>query len=214
MPFVPAPAARVEMFYNQFGEIVQNVYHVSEGFGPGFDPAELETLGQLFTNWENNIARANRSEQVEHILTRVTDLTSASGAQYSQPSNPPVPGQLSSPVMPGNVTWAVKLQTVRGARGTQGRTFWIGLSEGQCAVNLINAAPAAAIVAALETLRDTLQNAVGVGVLSIVHSQLAGLPLNPRTVTPVTAVAGADLGLDSQRSRLPGKRRKRRTSAP
>lgn len=210
MPFVPASGvARVEMLYSLNGEIVQNVYHVADWPGT-ISGTELQALIDVFQAWETNTARNNRSVECALTEIRATDLTSIGGVQVVEAMVPPIAGTATGDAMPGNVTYAVKLATTRGPRGTQGRTFWIGLAEQMTDGNLILQVTSTGIVNALETLRQTLIASSTLGVLAVLHSMENGIPMSPREATPVNQIVARDLVLDSQKSRLPGKRRKSR----
>jgi hypothetical protein len=195
------------MLFRHAGEQVENVFHV--GFNETPITAEtLNALADVFIAWETSDAKANRSNQTALEGVRVTDLSAIDGLQVQKNPVPSIVGTADTPAMPGNVTWAVKLQTTRGTRGSQGRTFWIGLVESQCLNNTIVTAAGDNILLALNNLMDDIDTGTVSGRLVVLHSMQGGLLLNPRTRTDVSQAIARDYILDSQKSRLPGKRRK------
>lgn len=211
MPFIPATnVAQVEMLYNLNGEIVENVYHVKTP--SPLTEAQLDALTGVFESWEITTARLQRTNECTLSGIRATDLSTLGGAQFFRPSGGGAPGTLTGDASPNNVTLAVKANTTRGGRGSQGRSFWVGISEQNTNGNLYSTPDALLITQALDTLKTNVA-AIGAGYfLAVLHSRVGGVVINPRLATAITSWSLKDFVLDSQRTRLPGHRRKHRTT--
>lgn len=213
MAFIPAPGvARCEMIYNLSGEIVENVYHFSKA--TPYALPELTGIALMMQSWEQEQASSERASACVLTTIRVTALDAQNSPQFVMALNPTIAGQRGSPALPGSVSYAVKLQTERGTRGSQGRTFWVGLAEDQVTGNEVIAFQADNIRANVEGIMTLLLTNPERGKLSVLHSMRNNALLNPRVATEVTAIVLSNLNVDRQGSRLPGKHRKKRTPAP
>jgi hypothetical protein len=202
MPSIIAEkVAQVVMGYLSGGEPCENIYHVHSSVA--WTTVLLEDLLATFQAWEMDTASLLRSDEAELIRATATDLTSITSPRYDEPLETPVPGALVSPVLPSNVTLAVKADIGERGRGRNGRTFWIGLSEGQVAMNLVGSVVVTDIVSALNTLITDITTAAPDQTLGIIHTVAAGVPLTPATFSPIIGWSVTDRSIDSQRDRLP-----------
>jgi hypothetical protein len=212
MAYIPAPnIAQVECIYLSGGERVENVYHVESA--DGWTAGELQALAEQFVAWETDTASPLRNAYTALVEVRAFDLTTQHGAVHTASPNPPIIGTADGEPAPNNVTIAVNWHTEARGRGRQGRSFWIGLSESQISGNFLAAGVPTAIVAAYQTLLDNLET-VADHIMVVLHKRVNGVPLATATFSIITSVGLRDGTLDSQRTRLPNHRRRRRPSTP
>lgn len=203
---------RVVMQYAGGGAEMSNVYHVHKD--TDWTPAQLATLEDAFVGWESDTAGDNRSQNVELVRITLTDLTSQTSDTRDTIMGAPIPGKRVSPLMPGNVTVAVKGSIGERGRGRSGRTFWIGLAEDMCVGCSITSPIGADVVANLNQLRTEIAGLAMGAVLGIIHTVKDGAPLTPATFSEIITYALTDYILDSMRDRLPNHKRKKRTATP
>lgn len=211
MPFQPAPNV-VEIVLNFQGENqdMVNVFHAHYAVRPTF--ADLQTLGDEIIDWQATYLAPRRSNQVYFNSVRLTDLTDQNTAPViRQPANA-VPGGFAGDWLPFNSTWCVKWLSAGRGRGKQGRTFHVGLAEGQVNGNYVRNDEAAAILNAYNQLRLMVTDGAD-RQLVILHRTSGGSTLPEATFTPVVGVGASDNTIDSQRTRLPNHKR-RRSSQP
>lgn len=202
--FVPAPnVAQVNMMYQFGNDIMENVYDV---LGTGaWTAATLLSLGSQMRDWENTIAKNQRSVQIALTRITVTDQTTAGATGVDMPVAPAINGTVPGVMAPGNVTWCIKKTTGLRGRSFRGRTYWIGMPTTFYTSALMDPTKAGLIVAALNAIGTSISTVNG-GQLVIVSRRTGGAvrPGNA-VVTPVVNFASTDLILDSQRRRLPGR---------
>lgn len=204
MPFIPATnVAKVEMLHDQYGSVVENVYHVLNP--DAWTLSTLLGLAATFQSWEEDTASPLRTDETDCFLIRVVDLTTATSPGVEVPISPVIGGGNAAPGMPGNVTASVKSLTDLRGRSYRGRTYFIGLAENQCTGNDLLAVTRDAIVDAYTTLAASI---TGEGYEMVVLSLYSGvdvdgkpIPRDEGVATPITSFS-MDTDLDSQRRRL------------
>jgi hypothetical protein len=201
----------VEMFRSG-GENVQNVFHVHKG--TTWTASDITALLGAVESWEAISASPFRSDQVSMFRLVGTDLTSLTSARVDLQLALPVDGQDAGAVLPNNVTFAVKANIGERGKGRNGRSFWVGLSEAMVIGSLMNTASADSIQSALNTLITDIAAAVPGAALCVIHTRAGGVPISPATSTDVQSFTYTDLTTDSQRDRLPGHKRHKRSVAP
>lgn len=191
--------AKVEMVFQQNGEVTENVFHV-QGAG-AWTNTSLIALCNAFINWETASARANRSNLTSLSTVKATDLTTQTGPVAMVSAG--IAGTITGAALPNNATIAVKAETALRGRAYRGRVYWVGLAASQitATAQALTSTANNAIVSALNVLRATaLPNS---GVLVVASWQQNGVPSNPAVLTPITAYDTVDGYIDSQRRRLP-----------
>lgn len=196
------------MGYQSSDTNMENVYYVHK-VSP-WSQIDVAAIVTAFTNWETSNAAAQRGAYVELVRVTATDLTSLSGVRIDDQLVAPIPGTRSSTPLPANVTFAVKANIGKRGRGTNGRTYWIGLTEGQILDDQMQAAAAGLIVTALETLISDISGAVAGSALGVIHQFINRIWQPNAPFDPIVNYAYTDLNLDSQRDRLPGHKRHRK----
>lgn len=196
---------QVVAYYRSGGDIVENVYYVHKG-SSWSAPEILDVLG-AFESWESTSASLRRSENVNLFRLVGTDLTSLTSDRVDLQLATPVDGQVVSPVLPNNVTFALKANIGERGKGRNGRKFWIGLAENQVIGSTMDTAQADFIQSSLNTLITDVATAVSGAALGVIHTKNGPLPITPATFSAIDSFTYTDLTTDSQRDRLPGHKR-------
>lgn len=200
---------QVVMKYRLGTEIMQNVYYVHKD--DNWTQSDLDALNQAFIAWEEDTAAPLRSNQVALVAIKSTDLTSLTSPTLSAVLDDAIPGERINPAMPGNVTFAIKADIGERGRGRAGRKFWIGLSEDMCLENGCVEDIPASIQLAMETLSTLVAAALPGVALGIIHTVFNGSPILDALFSEIVGWTFTDELLDSQRTRLPGHKRIKRT---
>jgi hypothetical protein len=199
------------MVYSTGEDLQENVYYVHKG--TTWSEADINNMLTIFSTWESTIAADERSVDVSLVRMTGTDITSLTGRRVDLPLVAPIAGQDASPVLPANVTFAVKSNIGERGKGRNGRKFWIGLSEAMVTKNLLDETRAGDIQQDLNDLISAVVAGPPAAALGVIHTHAAGVPLEPATFSAIVNFAYTDLTLDSQRDRLPGHKRHKRPAA-
>lgn len=204
MAFIPVPeTAEVTMVYTgPNSNRMVNVYHYVRPT-LGWDADSLGDLGEALLSWENTVAKAQRSNQITCIGVECRDLSVQDSFVVSVAAIPPIVGTVPSPVLPANVTFAVSFRTPFAGRSFRGRSYWIGLAEGDVTGDFIATARSQGILAAVTDLMDTVPTALNAQ-LAVVSRFNNGVARSTGIATPVTSIILVDLRVDTQRRRLVG----------
>jgi hypothetical protein len=193
------------IYINQAGDFSENVYHVKKIDGTAPDP---DDIADVFAAWEAAEGNDNRSEQMALNKIKVRDMTTATGAGIERDIIPDIVGQHTNPLLPSNVTAAIKWGTGQMGRSKRGRTYHIGLAE--FSVNLdvlvdgVRTGLHANYTALLTRLATAGYNLVVASFYSGVDADGKPIPRAAAVVTPITTVT-VDPIIDSQRRRLRGR---------
>lgn len=196
---------QVVMQFLSAGETAENVYYVHKT--TSWTEPQINDLLTVFSNWETTVASLLRSVGVSLVRLIGTDITSLTSARVDIPLVAPIQGTNASPVMPGNVTFAVKAGIGERGKGRNGRKFWIGLYESGVTGNTVDETLAGDIQTALNTLVADVLAGPPVAALGIIHTKGPGGPIEPATFSSIKSFSYTDLTVDSQRDRLPGHKR-------
>lgn len=204
MAFISVPnTAEATMIYSgPNNNRMVNVYHFLRGV-EGWDPDSLQALGEALLDWERNYARGNRSNQVRCLGVECRDLNTKDSFLVSVVAVPAIVGSIVQGVLPANVTLALSFRTPFAGRSFRGRSYWIGLAEGDVSGDFVSAGRGDGIVNAGIALKDVVAPAVGAQ-LVVVSRYSDGQPRAVGIATPVTTVGIADFRVDTQRRRLVG----------
>jgi len=204
MAFIPAPATvKCELNYTASGQRVQNtlwVYDISDSWSA----TKMSLLAaQLILWWETELAPLTSNGVVLEEVA-VTDWSADTAPSIAVTAIDAV-GDLTSPIMPLNVTVTTTFKTAGRGRSSRGRNYFVGLTEGQCLGNQVTATVVDDIRAAYSALSTYLETAdpdlrhVVVSFISDGEERTSGL------AQEVTSYANADNNVDSQRRRLTGR---------
>jgi hypothetical protein len=207
MVYIPTPnVAQVVQYFSSGVSNAANVYHVLKEAG-AWTIAELNAMLDVFEAWENLTAAPSRAIETACTGFKITDLTSLSGGSIFRGVS--IVGGDAHPASPANTTFAIKLGTGKRGRGTNGRVFWYGLTEDSVDYYSMTSVAADSLLAIVTALIADVTAVTGF-LLTVPHSVVAGVKINPRTNDPVLNASYTDLFLDSQKDRLPGHKRQRR----
>jgi hypothetical protein len=202
MPFVPVPnTAMVELLYTLDSQELENTLYF-EGVAP-WDATTLQQLALVLITWWVGEYGPLVSSALQFRGVKATSLESETAPGIEQPPATPQSGGDAAEVMPNNVTAAIKFVTALRGRSGRGRNYIAGLTTDDCSGNLFSSTTATSFVNAYNALLDlTYPNDaqwVVVSRISEGEERATGL------TSPVLNAAFADLILDSQRRRLPGR---------
>jgi hypothetical protein len=182
---------------------MENVYYARTS-DTVWSEASMDAVEAAMENWESTVANLQRNDAVSLYEIVATDLTSLFGIRKAYAVSPAIGGTLPNP-LPANATVAVKADIGRRGRGTSGRTFWIGLAEGQItAPDQLAPLAASGIIAALNTLRDDVAGITPIEGLCVPHFMVDHVRPPSVQADIVVQYLLSDFFLDSQRDRLPG----------
>ena len=203
MPFIPIPnTAMHTVNYTWLGQLVQNVFHVRYAGPP--DSTDIGVANDVIANWWNTEIEPNVSNQVEARSIIGTSQHVANGPQFTTAFAPGSVGQLTSPSMPSGTTVAVSWRTGLSGRSFRGRTYHVGLVEGQIVGNEIDGATHSLLIGNYAQLLTDLLTS---DLVLVVASRYTN---NAPRVTGVATVINSvllDTFIDSQRRRLAGRGR-------
>lgn len=206
-PFIPAAnTAVVEMVYTYAGVIVENVYHV-QGSTP-FTALTLSGLANTFDAWDNAVTgyKAVRNSSSSLILIRTRALDTASSPVFTFTLPVARAGAGGASPLPGNVTFAIKLETGLAGRSFRGRVFIVAPSGTNLQAapnqNLVTAVYANACVTALNLLVSSITAAVATNKLVVASYRTLGAYRAAAVLTPIINASYANLRIDTQRRRL------------
>lgn len=201
MAFIRVPnTVMVEMIFRQDGQYVENVYHCSNAVS--YDESDMANLIDVFRTWWDTDIQPLVTSNLSLVNFIATDLDSQTGPRVEDASGLPLAGSLAGASMPNNVTLVVKWTTGNRGRSFRGRTYHLGLEDGQVTQNTIAATPLANLTTAYNNLIVDVTTA---GWTLVVASRYAdNAPRAEGITTPIT-LASIEGTVDSQRRRLPGR---------
>jgi hypothetical protein len=205
-PFIPvANCASVELIYSLNPVTYENVLHVKKA--SPYTLADLQAVRAIVVSWDSATGKTIRTagSTMVRVRTKALDTLGSPFEDYSVPS--PVTGTHSGSVnLPQNVAYAIRLATGLTGRSYRGRVYVGGLNGDQASgttVGVINTAARDAILTAYNTLMTSL--ASGGHTLCVVSYRTGKAWRAAGVATTVQTITAADLNLDSQRRRLPGR---------
>lgn len=192
---------KIEMVYSIGTGIAENVYHVNTG--EAITPTHLETIVNVFAEWQTQHARALQAAEVKMFKIKATDISQQNGYYLEwAPTSLIYDGSRVSPILPMNVTAAIKCNSGHAGRSYRGRVFWIGLTEDAVVGDGIASTVVDGLILCLGQLKSRVE-ALGysLGVVSYFqdHQQRPLGLFTPFTFFTMDAV------VDSQRRRLSGR---------
>lgn len=209
MPFVPVEnTALVEVRMDFDAQKVENTLWVEND--AAWDAASLTTLCNNIRDWFDGALGPVLSNAVTLREVVATDQTTDTASQVTVDGGGLI-GGVSGESLPGNVSLAVSFHTALRGRAFRGRNYLVGIPiSAREGIAVVSDVYAANVIAAYTGLIDAALAGTNTWVVASRFSGIAGTPPRPvprvaGVTTPITNVALADLGLDSQRRRLPGR---------
>lgn len=200
MAFVPSENTyRVELRYLYDGQKCVNVFHVNYALGSG--PDHFVAIADIFKDWMVGL-KAFQPSTCSLRTIAITDLNEENGESREIGTGLPIVGTGATAQLPNNVTIAVKWTTGQSGRSFRGRTYHIGLCEGNVVANRLDDVTVGYMTTSYNYLLSALATE---GYVLVVRSIiLNGGPRFAGVQTPILN-ATIDPTLDSQRRRLPGR---------
>lgn len=197
-PFIPAEnTVKVEMVYNTPGGIAENILYFQDA--TSWDASDVGVLaGEIKAWWEDTI-KPFQSSGVSLAKVRAQDISVEDGNFYEYTAGLPEAAAGGTPVLPGNVTAAIKFSTGRSGRSYRGRNYFVGIGEAWVVGDTIDSGWSANIMTAYEGLDDPA--VISKGQQAVVSYCQNGAWLTDAVVTLVQS-RSMDLTIDSQRRRL------------
>ena len=209
MPFIPVEnVAMAEIRMLVDAQKVENtLYFLSES---GWDGASLESLGGTLHTWWTTFYSDNCNPIVSLNEIVCTDLTTATGAQFTTPGAGATGGRVGT-ILPNSITLAISFKTAKRGRAFRGRNYVVGLNEeDREGTNAIDAAVIADWIGIYDNVRTGAE--LGDTFPWVVVSRFSGVDADHKPIprvagiaTRVTSVTVADAIIDAQRRRLPGR---------
>lgn len=209
MPFVPVEnTAEVEVRMSCDGQKIENtLWFLHDG---AIDATSLNALGSGILSWWVSGFAGHISNLVTLREIYSVDMTTATGLTNTQ-SGGGATGTLTGAASPLNSTLAISFRTGLRGRSFRGRNYLPAIDRDQMATqNTFNESDANGLISIYNDLVGP--DALVTGWTWVVASRFSGVDVDgnpiPRVAgvaTPITAVVIADLVVDSQRRRLPGR---------
>lgn len=200
MEFTPFPGIiKLEAIYTIDGQQVENVHY----FRPEseVDLFALDDLCTGYMTWFTSNMKTNASQGVRLTKLIASDMTTQSGLGIEVAATAVCVGDKVGAVAPNNVTVCIKWLTGQRGRSYRGRTYHVGLMQGDITGNKISTATYTFLYEAYQELMSFTSGAHAYQMV-IASRQLNGVKRNPGVATDVTALT-INMTLDSQRRRLP-----------
>lgn len=202
-PFIPVTdTLKVQMVYLVAGQYCENVLHIRHTSG-AISLVNQGELAAFMKGWYTDHFKTLQSTDCSLVKIITKDLTSETGLGLEYTTGLPIAGTHASPILPTNVTAAVKFTTGLGGRSYRGRNFIVGMPEDSVSGNTIDAGIITQLTAAYGELISAMLADWEFVVASFYHNnawRVSGV------ATPVTGVS-CDPYVDSQRRRLTGRGR-------
>jgi len=208
MPFVPVPdTIEVDVNYILDGQVVQNTMYFESptGWDASSISAWLVEMRDLISS--DLLPFLSSALELLELVGKLLDAASSISATVTPPS--PVSGSDINAAMPNHVSYTISFRTGLSGRSFRGRNYVPGLTAGSVSGNVIDSTTRTGILDFYNTL---LALATTEGYQMVVVSRYSGVDSNgdpiPRVTgvtTPILSFGTADLTVDSQRRRLPGR---------
>lgn len=200
MPFQPIPnVASVEIRYDM-PDAVRAENRIFFLQPAGYTLATVQALAQIVDNWVGTLWVGNMPTAVSYRETFVRGHTMEEDVQAVN-NDGAGPGLINSPILPNEVSFAIKFETGLTGRSARGRMYVVGLTEQDVTGNLISVTRANQMVDNINTLFATAQASNWIPV--VVQRVNNGVVLPAGIPRPIVEVGFTDLIVDSQRGRKP-----------
>jgi len=199
MAFQPAPnTLQMETRCTQGGFPVEWVSHFEI---PGVPTqSDCDDLAAIGDTWMDADMLPALSNTVLYLETYVRSLHTSAAPEATNNTNGNSLGGNTSPALPNNVSFAIKLSTGLTGRSFRGRKFMFGLTEADVGGN---DAVGGSINAWLTAWEDLFTAANGGGFTPVVLSRVQGGVTLPNAIgAPILNATIADTKVDTRRSRM------------
>lgn len=201
---------RIQLNFSLDGNNASNILHARSTTRP--DEAALDALAVVLDAWLVSDWKPISSSDWSALSMVLTDLTDVTGIRKTYGLTQPFVGNLAVDAFPPNATIAIKANIGRRGKGINGRVFWIGLPEDAANGSTLQTGIANGITDALTNLNTLVAQMPEYDGLCIPHFVVGGVRPPVADNSLVTSYTIADFTIDSQRTRLPNHKKKKRTS--
>lgn len=209
----PVPdVAQFQTVYQSDAQRIQNdFYFHKEG---DWAESDLNAVNGVIEAWYEATMKDMLPVEIALVDIIGTCLTSLDSPRVAGELAGPSSGILASPILPLNVTIAVKLQTSNRGRGRNGRIFWPAMGESSVVGDKVTDAYAGLIIAAIDALHTAVVTDVPGTTPVVVHRYRDGVKLAVGDSSPIVQVLLSDTYIDSQRDRLPFHKKHKKARLP
>jgi hypothetical protein len=212
MAQVAPKIARFELRYETPDNTLENVFYV-QCTGARWVEADMDAVKAAFVAWFTASGSQQMSDTLGLYEVVATDLTDLNGIRKSYAVSPALLGNISSAILPLNVTWAIKASIGKRGRGITGRTYWPGLCVDQVSADQMDGGAANTIIGYMNALKVAIAAVPNSEGLVVPHFIVGKVRPPVVTADPVQGYLFSDLFLDSQRDRLPFHKKHKRPPA-
>ena len=199
--FIPTEhGLKVELLYSQNGQKLENVFNFDCGHNPVLE--DVASLAGVVIDWWIAHIQPMASTDLGFMGLKFTNLEAADGFQVEYNTGLPLWGLGEAAGLPGNVTVAVRLNTMYRGRSSTGRVYHVGLRPTQVAGNQLEMNSISVLKAAYEALLSDAQIA---GFAWTVISYMISKNWRPAGIKSNITSVSVEQNLDSQRRRLSGR---------
>lgn len=205
MPTINTPFCyELQMRFTQDGQLVENVWHFTDPSGDTDYAGKCTLIAGAADVSMATTFMPRMSNGVTYRECFVRHLGTANPYTATVADSAPQFGDKTSPALPNNVTICASLRSDLAGRSYRGRTYLIGLTEGDVAVNAVTPAELTAWADAIVDMAAAIELAAEVFwvILSLFSN---GVPRVTGNVRGVDTVLFTNSTVDSQRRRLPGR---------
>lgn len=203
MAFQSVPdTAEIGVLYTLNGVAVQNVFYAE--LAGGYTLADLAALANSMDSQIQGTWKAQQPVEAVYVRVEVRGLAVENDLIASNNSNAG-PGVHAGTPMPNNVTFAIKKTSGLTGRSARGRTYWIGIPEGELTAadeNFLNATYVGAVVNAVDSIRSSI-NGTPLWAPVLVSRFTGGVARDFGKTFPWVDSVAVDSRLDTQRGRMP-----------
>ena len=191
----------VQTVFMQFGQRVENVYHVE--VPGGIDAAVLVDTTDTVATWVVETLLGNLANSLTFVACEGRNLDIEDGSVHASTIPAAQTGGASVGGEANNVSFCVSLRTARSGRSFRGRKYVCGIPTGQRTGDTLVSGYVTALLAAFNELIALL---VSVDKFLVIVNRIADhVVLSEAVVTHVVNAQAVDPVLDSQRRRLTGR---------
>lgn len=203
MPFVPAPnIIMAEMRYTFNGQNCENRVMIDNLGAP--TPADLSAVAVDTWNFVETGLFPNLSHDILLREVVTTDLSTATGAQYTYAPDSTTAGEQGTRALPNECAFCVSLHTASRGRSARGRIYIPAIPAASMVdANNLSSSLVTLLVAAVQSYIDTIAGDSRQLVIVSYVADGAPRPGGP-VYFPVLSAVATDSVIDSQRRRKPG----------
>lgn len=202
-PFIPAPkVAKLQIILLNDGQRTENVLHFVKS--AGWDLSGLIALAaSVIGNWTSTVGLVTSTQA--QLLTVIADnMAVEAGEHYEVTPTSPIMGGDSAAPLPNNCSFKLRFGTGLRGKSYRGGIYHSGMTEAFVTKSELASVKATAIRDAWDNLTSQMahDSSSNLGIVSYCHARVWR---TTAIASNVVSIDYADLVVDSQRRRLPGR---------